>query len=187
MPVLEKHEAVALVGIVKMMRGSNLQVRAPSYTQPSYWSRPLFQTRMRPILANTDWQDFLVVRGRPQYVAIVKQYVATSVGPLDVSGLEFRFLMDGNPLTSVTLTAGVERNKDGPFAYPVVPRDIFLPVNETQTLSLQVKNPTVFQRSAVGQLSGWLIDSMDSTVTADSNAQVDGISHAMLGAPYGDQ
>lgn len=185
MPVaLEPHEIVAIAAICKGLRGSNLQVRSPSYTYPSFWSRPMYVTAYRPINALTDWQDLVVVRGQPQYVGIIKQFAATSLGSIALSGLEFRILKNGSPL-DVDLTAGIEFNKDGPNTYPIIPRRIFLPVNETETVAIQVRNPTPVQRIAIGLLGGWYMDSRDSTVTANDNAMVDGVYTPLVGVPYG--
>jgi hypothetical protein len=179
------HEAVAIAAACKALRGSNLQVRAPSYTLPSFWSRPLYKTAYLPVNANTDWQTLVLVAGQPQYVAVVHQYVATSLGSLAVTGLEFRMLMNGQPVTSVSMTPGVELNKDGPNSYPVIPRKIFLPVNETQRLEIQVRNPTGIQRVAIGLLGGWFIDARDSTITSDENAVVGTVYTPFVGTTYG--
>ena len=187
MPIaLLPHEAVAIAAICKALRGSNLQVRRPSYTYPSFWSRPLYKTAYLPINANTDWQDLVVVRGQPQYIGIIKQYVATSLGSMALTGLEFRMLKDGSPL-AVTLGAGVEMNKDGPNTYPIIPRNIFLPVNETEQVTLQVRNQTAVQRIAIGLLGGWYFDSRDSIVTSNSNAVVDGVYVPLTGVTYADK
>jgi hypothetical protein len=187
MPIaLLPHEAVAIAAICKALRGSNLQVRRPSYTYPSFWSRPLYRTAYRAINANSDWQDLVIAQGQPQYIGIIQQYVATSLGSLALAGLEFRILKDGSPL-DVSMAPGVEFNKDGPNTYPIVPRDIFLPVNETETVALQVRNPTAVQRIAIGLFGGWYIDSRDSTVTSSTNAVVDSVYTPMVGVPYGDQ
>jgi len=184
MPIaLLKHEAVAIAAICKALRGSNLQVRRPSYTYPSFWSRPLYKTAYTAINANTDWQDLVVVQGQPQYIGIIQQYVATSLGSLSAAGLEFRILKNGSPL-DVSLAAGVEVNKDGPNTYPIIPRSIFLPVNETERVALQVRNPTAVQRIAIGLFGGWYIDSRDSTVTSNDNAVVDSVYTPLVGVPY---
>lgn len=186
MPVaLLPHEAVAIAAVCKALRGSNLQVRHPSYTYPSFWSRSIFQTAYMAVNAQTDWQTLVRVQGLPQYVGIVKQYVATSLGNIAVAGLEFRMLKNGSVLGSVSFAPGVELSKDGPNTYPVVPRDIFVPVNETETLEIQVRNPTAIQRIGIGLLSGWMIDSRDSTVTSNDNAMVDGVYSSQVGLTYG--
>lgn len=186
MPVdLLPYEAVAIAGICKALRGSNLPSRRPSYSAPSFWARPIYTTNYLPIPPNTGWIDLVTVSGQPQYVAIIRQYVATSLGSLSASGLQFRMLLNGQPLTSVSLLAGVDVNKDGPNSYPIIPRSIFVPVNETQTLKIQVMNPTGFQQIAIGLLAGWFIDSMDSTITSDSNAMVDGVYTPFVGTTYG--
>jgi len=184
MPVpLYPYEAVALAAICKAMRGSNLQVRRPSYTYPSYWTRPVFRTVYRPVNANTDWSRLVAVSGKPQYVAILRQFVATSLGSIAIAGLEFRILKNGLAL-DIVLTPGIEFNKDGPNTYPIIPRDFFLPVNETETVEIQVRNPTALQAIAIGMLAGWEIDSRDSTVTSNSNAMVDGVYTPLVGVDY---
>ena len=187
MPIaLLPHEAVAIAGICKALRGSNLQVRQPTYIEPAFWSRPLYQTAYLPAGPNTDWTDLIVVETRRQYIALIKQYVATSLGSIATSGLLFRMTRNGLPLTNVNLSAGVEFNKDGPNTYPIIPRTIFVPINETQRFVLQVKNPTGNQQIAIGMIGGWYMEAMDATVTSDSNAMVDGVSHAMVGPAYGE-
>jgi hypothetical protein len=185
MPIaLYPYETVALAAICKALRGSNLQVRKPSYTYPSFWTRPLYATAYKPINANTSWQTLLEVKGKPQYIGIIKQFVATSLGSIALTGLEFRLLKNGTAL-DVTLAPGIEFNKTGPNTYPIVPRDIFLPVNETETVQLEVRNPTGLQAIAIGLLGGWFIDSRDSTVTADSNAVTDGVYSSLVGPTHG--
>ena len=181
------HEAVAIAAICKSMRGSNLQVRRPSYTKPSFWSRPIYTTNYMPVAPNTGWQTLVLVTGKPQYVAIIRQYVATTLGNVVTSGLKFRLLINGIPATSFNLATGVEFNKDAVNSYPIIPRDTFLPVNETQRVEIQVTNPTAMQQIAIGLLAGWFIDSMDSTVTSETNAMVDGVYTPFVGTTYGNQ
>jgi hypothetical protein len=186
MPVaLLPYEAVAFAAICKAMRGSNLQVRAPSYIQPSFWSRPLYTTNYLAVPAGSGWTTLVAVQGKPQYVAIIRQFVATSLGDVTLTGLEFRFLINGQPTSDIQIQAGVEFNKDGPNSYPIIPRNTFIPVNETQRVEIQVRNPTAMQQIAIGLLSGWFIDSVDSTVTANSNAMVDGVYTSMVEMPRG--
>lgn len=188
MPIaLLPYEAVALAAVCKALRGSNLQVRQPSYLRPSFWSRPFYITNYLPVAPNTGWTDLVRVNGLPQYVGVVKQYVATSLGSLVTAGLEFRLFMDGLPMEGVQFSPGMDLNKDGPNTYPVVPRDTFIPVNQTQRLALQVRNPTANQQIAMGTLAGWYFDSVDSTVTSNSNAMVDGVYSSMVGVPHANQ
>lgn len=185
MPVaLYPHEAVAIAAVCKALRGSNLQVRPPSYTAPSFWSRSMFVTAYLAIDAQTDWQTLVYVQGVPQFVGVIKQYVATSLGGIAVAGLEFRLTKNGSALGAVTLAPGVEMNKDGPNTYPVIPRDIFIPVNETETVEIQVRNPTAIQRIGVGLFSGWYMNALDSTVTSNNNAMVDGVYTPLIGIPH---
>jgi hypothetical protein len=187
MPVaLLPYEAVAFAGICKALRGSNLQTRMPSYQMPSFWSRPIYKTNYVPIPNNTDWTDLVAYSGTPQYLGIIKQYACTTLGDLATSGLLFRMMFNGQPMANVALAAGVEINKDGPNTYPLVLRNIFLPVNETQRVSIQVKNPTGVQAIAMGVLCGWAMQAVDSTITSDSNAVTEGIDRAVVGVDSGD-
>lgn len=187
MPVaLLPYEAVAFAGICKALRGSNLQTRRPSYETPPFWSRPIYNTIYVPIPNNTDWTDLVSYAGQPQYVGIIRQYACTTLGDLSASGLLFRMTFNGQPMANVVLAAGVEINKDGSNTYPIVMRNIFLPVNETQRVAIQVKNPTGIQAIAIGALAGWAMQSVDSTVTADSNAVTEGMDRPVVGVPHGD-
>jgi hypothetical protein len=187
MPVaLLPYEAVALAAMCKALRGSALQTRKPTYEVADFWSKPIFTSSYTPVDANTDWQDLVVVAGQPQFVAILKQYVATTLGSVAASGLLFRMALDGLPLNTVSLAAGLDINKDSPTSYPVVPRKFFMAINETHRLSIQVKNPTNFQQMAVGLLVGWYMTSVDSTVTADSNAIAGTVYQGLVGVPNGD-
>lgn len=186
MPVaLETYEAVAIAAICKALRGSNLQVRQPTYNYPSFWSRPIYATKYLTVPGNSGWQSLIIVAGLPQYVGILRQYVATSLGNLAASGLAFRFLINGQPDTNIQLTQGVEFNKDAANSYPIIPRNFFLPVNETQRVELQVQNTGGVQQVAIGLLAGWYMDSRDSTVTSNDNAMVDGVYPPFMGASYG--
>ncbi len=185
--MLTKTEAITIGAFLASLEGSNLPIRRPSYTEPSFWSRPIFVTRSRPIPANTDWADYLVVTGLKQYIAVVTHYAATSVGDFALSGLEFRYRLDGSilPLGAVDLTPGIERNKTGPMVYPVIPRKLYQPVLETERLVLQVRNPTGIQRVAVGAMYGWYFDSIDSTMFSGAESGIaDAIYAGNTGAPY---
>lgn len=179
---LERYEMVAFAALCKAMRGTNLQARQPSYTYPSYWSRPIFQTAYLPVPGNTDWMDLVVLTPPKQYVSIVQQYAATSLGDISLSGLLFRMQRNGT-LLDVTIAPGVEFNKTSANAYPIIPRKIFIHVNNTQRLVIQVKNPTGVQAVAIGMFGGWSIEAMDANVTSDSNAMVDNRSNAFVGGP----
>lgn len=179
---LERHEMVAFAALCKAMRGTNLQARQPSYTYPSYWSRPIFNTAYLPIPGNTDWTNLVVFSPPAQYVGIIQQYAATSLGDIGLSGLLFRILQSGLSL-GVAIAPGVEFNKTGPNSYPLIPRKIFLPVDETDTVIIQVKNPTGVQAVAIGMLAGWSMEAMSATVTSDQNAMVDNRSNAFVGGP----
>jgi hypothetical protein len=179
------HETVALAAICKALRGSNLQVRQPSYNYPSFWSRPIYKTNYLAVPPNAPWRTLVLVTGLPQYVGILRQFVATSLGSVALTGLRFRFLVNGQPDSNIQLLPGVEYNKDGGNSYPIIPRNFFLPVNETQRVEIQVENPTNVQQIAIGLLAGWYMDSMDSTVTANSNAMVDGVYTPFVGVTYG--
>ncbi len=178
------YEAVAIAAICKGMRGSNMQFREPTFNYPSFWTRPLYATNYLAVAPNTGWQTLVSVSGLPQYVGIINQYVATAFGDVAASGLIFRFLFNGIPMTDVTLAAGIDFNKDSPTSYPVIPREIFIPVNQTQTVEIQVANPTAVQQIAIGLLGGWYMDARDSTVTSNENAVVDTVYAPLVGEPY---
>lgn len=183
---LKPHEALAVGGMMTGLAGSNFPLRRPSHTNPSFWSRPLMRTLMRPVPAGQDWTDLVVVQGLSQYIAVVRYYVATSQGDIAVAGLQFRMLLNGSPVTGVTIGAGVEVSKEGPNTYPVIPRLIFQPVLETQTLQLQVKNPTALQRNAIGGFWGWYYEARDSTVFGGNSDDVtDATYPPFVGPGYG--
>src|SRR5690606_10965016 len=186
--MLAPPEAVALGAFLTSLQGSNLPIRRPSWTDPSFWSLPLIKTKVRPIAAGATWADFLTVSGEPQYIAVVSHYTVTTVGDPAVAGLEFRLRLNGMPLPldAVQLAPGVEFGKTSPTSYPTIPRELFQPVLQTQELALQVRNPTLVQRMAIGAFWGWYYESLDSEVfTGAEQGMTDSIYGAQTGAPYG--
>ena len=182
--MLSAPEAVAVSAFMQALRGSNLPIRRPSFNQQSFWSRPIFLTKPRPVSANTPWEDFLSISGVPHYIAVITHFVATTVGDSNINGLQYRFLLNGALLSGTQFAAGQELNKVGPNTYPVKYRPIYQPVTEIQTLTLQVQNLTGLQRTAVAALVGWHYETMDGTIIGTETGLTDSIYPPMTGAPY---
>lgn len=185
--MLTTPEAAVVGAVIASLQGSNLPIREPSWTAPSFWSRPLFKTVFLPVPANSGWVSALTVSGQPGYIAMVSHFTATSVGDILVSGLQFRIRLDGSPLpaSAVNIAPGVEISKAGPNEYPLVPRKLFQPVLQGQTLTIEVNNPTGLQRVALASFNGWFFDTVDaSTLTMAESLNPDATYRGQTGAAH---
>ncbi len=164
--MLSVPEAVAVGSFCTLLTsGSNMPGRRPSWTRPTLAARPLIVTVPRPVIGAAVWADFLTVSGLKGYKAMINAYVASTMVPASISGIEFRLMLNGNPLPACALAPGVELNREDPTVFPTVPRPFFLVVNENETFAIQVRNTSIFQRTVLCAAYGWYYDVVDSTVT----------------------
>ncbi len=141
-----------------MLPTSNLPVRRPSYNRPTFWSRPVIETKIEPVAAGT-WIDFLVLTGIPSFAQVVTQYVADSFGDNALSNLEFRMVFDGLIPPNFSILAGAEHHKQPVTAFPLVPQETFFIIEPTDRLVLQVRNTGVVQQLVCAAFYGYTYQS----------------------------
>lgn len=180
---LQRSEAFALGGFFLALQGSNVQMRLPSWNDPTFWSRSLTKQLARPIPAGTPMTTFLTIKGLLNYVAIIDQLVMTVVGPTAGTGIRFRVLLDGAPVPATTYPANIDLNKEAPTVYPVIPRPWYLPVLETQTVEIQVENLGGLQRTVLVAAYGWYYSTVDATSVAVDHGVTDAAYTPMAGGP----
>lgn len=149
------------VAIKRALRSSNMPIRRPSQTEPTFWSNPLTPTKIEPV-ANGTWVNFLVLAGIPGFVYRVSKYVATVYGDATVANVDFRFVLNGTLPPNMSLASGVDHNKISPTDFPVVPQETFFYIGEKDRLILQVRNNNVLQQLIIAGFFGWQFPSSDS-------------------------
>lgn len=149
------------VAVKRALRSSNMPIRRPSQTEPTFWSYPLTPTKIEPV-ANGTWVNFLVLAGLPGFVYRVSKYVATVFGDATVAGVDFRLILNGTFAPNMSLVSGVDHNKVSPTEFPVIPQDTFFYIGEKDRLVLQVRNNNVFQQLVIAGFFGWQFPSSDS-------------------------
>jgi hypothetical protein len=161
-----------VVGAIQtLIKQSSIPLREPSTARPTFWSTCLAQTRCRPIPANSGWIDVNAISPGvgifpEHYSAIINFFIATSQASMATSGLQYRFLREGDLLPNVNLLPGVDYNVErigttNPF--PSQPRKIFISVTSQQHLSLQVKNTSGAIQNSYSALFGWFYPDLGST------------------------
>ncbi len=168
---------------------ASIPLREQSTARPTFWSPPLCLTKTRPIPANTDWTDYLVLRAGveffPQgYGAEVNQFIATGKDDPDTSGLQFRFKHDADLMPSQefalqpTIDYGVDRASAAPW--PAMTRRCHFIVMPNNSLVLQVKNTDAMESHiAICGLFGWYFPTLSSgdreTLEASGFTQEDSV------------
>lgn len=179
----QRAEAFALGGVMLALRGSNVQMRRPSWNNPNFWSRCLTHQLARPLPSGSPMQTFLEIKGLYNYVAIIDKLVMTVAGATAGSGVRFQILADGSPVPFTNYPSGVELNKDAPTVYPVIPRPWYLPVLEGQTIQIQAENLGPFQRIILVGAYGWYYSTVDATTTGADNGVTDAAYTPLTGGP----
>jgi len=169
----QRAEAFALGGLMIALQRSNVQMRRPSWNDPTFWSRCLTKQLARPLPAGSPMQTMLTVKGLLNYVAIIDQLTMTVVGPTAGTGIRFQVLLNGGPVPFTNYPSGIELNKDAPTVYPVIPRPWYLPVLETDTIEIQAENLGGLQRTVLVGAYGWYYSTVDATTTAGDNGITD--------------
>ncbi len=154
-------EQALLAAVQRALRSSNVPLRLPSNSAPTFWSNPLTPTKIQPV-ANGGWAPFLVLRGLVGFVYRVNGYVATTFGDQSLSGVEFRFVLNGTLAPNMSLANGVDHNKESPTTFPVVPQQTFFLIGENDELVIQVQNTNIFQQLVIAGFFGWQYTTADS-------------------------
>jgi hypothetical protein len=152
--------------IDRVLRSSNLPGRRPSSDQPPFWARPITETLIRPLAAG-GWSNFIEVRGQQGYLKRINGYVATTFGDQTLSGVQFRFILNGGLAVNMALADNVDHNKISPSTFPVVFQKTFFLLGQSDRLIIQARNTGVFQQLVCAALVGWIFE---NTVSPDKNA-----------------
>ncbi len=154
-------EQALLAAVQRALRSSNVPLRLPSNSLPTFWSNPLTLTKIQPV-PNGGWSNFLVLRGLIGFVYRMDGYVCTTYGDQTLSGVDFRFVLNGNLAPNMSLATGVDHNKESPVTYPVVPQKTFFLIGENDELVIQVQNTNIFQQLVLAGFFGWQYTTADS-------------------------
>jgi hypothetical protein len=158
--LLQPHEAVAIAAILQTLRdGGALQIRRPSWEQPTYWSRPIIVTKMPVLMPTVDWVDALEWRAPVQFMSVITAFTATTVKTPETSNVTFQLAVNGFPMPAVGLAAAANLFK--PALYPVVQRQIFTTVAENQRFTIQAMNTGIIPQTLLLAISGWSYDTRD--------------------------
>ena len=149
------------------LRNSNVPGRRPSNEMPPFWGRPVTETSILPLAAGA-WTDMLEVRGQQGFLKRLTAYVATTFGDQSISGVEFRFVLNGAFPVNMALADNVDHNKITPSTFPVVWQKTFFYLGEFDRLLIQARNTGVFQQLVCSGLVGWLFE---NSATPDKNRQ----------------
>lgn len=154
---------LAAAAMAAVVADGNVLQRRASWQDPPFWCRPIVAQAGRPVQALSDWQTVVSVEGTPGQVAVIREWVGTSVGAQTFAELEFRILQ-GGAVMNVTAPDGCELCKLGPNTYPVVRRPVFLisKPSSNQLIELQVRSFCAFQMTALCGLYGWFYPNPDA-------------------------
>lgn len=152
--MIDRAEAVAFAATLESLRdGSALPVRRPSYSEPTFWSRPLNQTAIVVMPPDPNWVTLVDLLAPTQYLTRITEYAVATAQANTVPGVEFRLLQNGSPLTNVTLPAGVEVCKGA--TWPLVLRKIDLIATETLSVGIQARNLGLLPFTVLAGFWGW--------------------------------
>lgn len=154
-PDLLEYEKQAIRDLVDALPELNLPWRQPSFNDPTFWSRPLNETAIRPIDGSSGWETLLDIKGSTAYTACVEQYVAAPFGSALLADMDFRFVLNGSLVSTMSLQNGIEFHKTGPSTFPCVPRRTFFTLRFFDRLQLQVRNNSATAQYAIGAFYGW--------------------------------
>ncbi len=159
-------QAIALASLLVSLPSTNFPGRRPSYTRPTFWSRPRPTTRIEPLAQTGTWQDWLTIQGSDARRTVVEAYSASTIEPLATPGVEFRFRLNGK-LLDISLAPGVDVSKDA-NDYPFKKRSTYLTVGPTDTLTMQVRNTGALQRTVCGAF--WAYEYNDENGAGEKSA-----------------
>lgn len=154
---------LAAAALAAVIRDGNIQQRRVNWQDPPFYCRPIVAQAARPVEALSDWTTIVSVEGTPGQVAVVREWVGTSLGSQAFAELEFRILR-GDAVMRISAPDGCELCKLGTDTYPVVRRPTFIISKPgiDQRIDLQVRSFCAFQMTALCGLYGWYYPSPDA-------------------------
>ncbi len=161
--------------LMHVLRDSNVPLRRPSWTDPTFWSRPLIKTVVIPIEASTSWTTVLTVDGLVNYSARITGYTAAPQGDAALSQVRFRFIYRGRLLDNVSFGANAfEHNRENALLFPTFPQKMFFLCERPGTpLSIQVINDGVFQQTVLCAFYGYYYDNSNQAEKNDLEGVTD--------------
>jgi hypothetical protein len=157
-PELLEYEKQAVHDLLKALPDSNLPWRQPSFNLPTFWSKPLVNTIIRPVDYSTRWTNMITLVGKDIFTALVNGYVATTFGDTSLSDVEFRFVYNNRLVSSTSILTNAEHNKTSPTSFPCVAQKTFFTVRFNDRLQIQARNLNVASRMVICALYGWYFD-----------------------------
>lgn len=152
--ILKNFEAVALASVLQHVRDAgSMPFRRPSYQQPTFFSLPLNIVRMPLVPPGPGWTPVLEWAAPKQYISVITSYIATVAESLSAPDCSFRMTLNGTELSAVSVVSGANLFYTGQM--PLVPRALHLAVNELNVFQLQMRNTTLFPRTAMCAIYGW--------------------------------
>lgn len=166
MPPLSPEAQQVGRALADVARVTSIPLREPSYSRPTFWSKPLLEMRARIIPPLTDWTPYITLQSGlanfpAGFSATVQYFIATSVVDPATSGVTWRFLyqggiMDVNQFVLVPgIDLNVERSAAVPNPWPSQVRRIAQIIMNGEQFVLQVKNTSGVNQRALAALSGW--------------------------------
>ncbi len=163
MLLVDRTEATVFAALLQSLReGSALPIRRPSYTEPTYSSRPIAATAAVPIPVDGAWHDVLVLPVPIQYFNVVTDYAIATQEALTDPGVTFRMLLNGSPLPSVSFPAGIDLCKVDGDPWPLHRRPTWITFAPPDVLSIQAMNAAAVPKTALAAFWGWSYDTINS-------------------------
>lgn len=166
-------EAEVFAALANIANNSQFLTVRPVWDSPSYWAKPITNTKVRLVAPNVRWTDFLTHTTDVITSAVIKQYVATVEGDSETSGIEFRMFQNNGILDGVEFVPGQEKFKTDPNEYPVVPRALPIVIDNGGSLTLQVRNTGPLERRVIAAFYGWSYMGYAIAGTGDKSGLVD--------------
>ena len=143
-------------------RGAEIPTESVPWQDARARSTPSMITSTRTLTGPSRWAPVVAWRAAPGQMAALDRYVATVLGDLAASRVEFRLKRGGRLLPGVTFTPGVDRHKASATDYPVRWQPMFMLMQDQQDLVLEARKLTAGAAVVLAGFGGWRYDSPNS-------------------------
>lgn len=152
--------------LADFVRLGSVSIREQGVQRPTFASVNLTETRCRTIQSASGWVDYITIQmgegsAAQGFAAFIEFYTASGKTDPAVSGLQYRFVLDGALMASQefarlgNVDTNVNHLSSTPF--PAQPRRLNLYVNNGSRLVLQVNNTGGAATTAYAGLFGWYL------------------------------
>lgn len=141
------------------LRGAEIPTELVPWQSMRERSTPFSATSTRSLTGPSRWAAVLTWPVFPGQVSVLNSYVATTMGDLTTSGVEFRLKRGGRALQGVSFATGVDRCKTAATAYPVRWQPMFLLMQDQQPLVLEARKTSAGSAVVLAGFVGWRYDS----------------------------